>query len=60
MDGAQAFVSDIPRGKPEWKDDNPLAAIREFLKRRPNFEVDPHYTRMHITSNPQGFLKRIS
>ncbi len=58
MDGAQAHVSDIPRGKQEWKTDNPLAAIREFVATRPHFESDPHYTRMHVTSNPEGFLYR--
>ena len=58
MDGAQAHVSDIPRGKQEWKTDNPLEAIREFLKNHPDFESDPHYTRMHVTSNPEGFLRR--
>ncbi len=59
MDGAQAHVSDIPRGKPEWKQDHPLAAIEAFLKERPEFEVDPHYTRLRVTSNPAGFLKRV-
>jgi len=34
-DGAQAFVSDIPRGKPEWKESNPLIAIHDFPKRHP-------------------------
>src|SRR6185436_19266414 len=45
MDGAQAHVSDIPRGKPEWKEDNPLAALEIFSKTHPEFEVDPYYTR---------------
>ena len=60
MDGAQAYVWDIPRGKREWKDDNPLIAIHEFLANRKDFKIDPHYTRMHVTSNPEGFLQRIS
>ena len=60
MDGAQAHVSDIPRGKPEWRDDNPLAAIDIFLKTHPEFEVDAHYTRMRVTSNPSGFLRRLA
>jgi cephalosporin hydroxylase len=58
MDGAQAYVSDIPRGKKEWRDDNPLVAIRQFLKTHPEFKSDPHYTRMHITSNPEGYLRK--
>jgi cephalosporin hydroxylase len=59
MDGAQAHVWDIPRGKKEWREDNPLVAIREFLAVHPEFKSDPHYTRMHITSNPEGYLRRI-
>lgn len=57
-DGAQAWVWDIPNGKPEWKDDNPLGAIHKFLSSHPEFTVDPHWTRWGITSSPQGFLKR--
>lgn len=59
MDGSQAHVWDIPRGKPEWKNDNPLAAIRQWLPRHPDFRVDPHFTRMAITASPEGFLRRL-
>lgn len=57
-DGAQAWVWDIPNGKPEWKDDHPLNAIHKFLKSHPEFTIDPHWTRLGITSSPDGFLKR--
>jgi len=60
MDGAQALVWDTPNGKEEWKDDNPLVAIHEFLNKNPNFQIDPHYTRMHVTSSPDGFLRRLT
>ncbi|HYR89067.1 MAG TPA: CmcI family methyltransferase [Terriglobia bacterium] len=60
MDGAQSQVWDIPRGKKEWKDDNPLPAIRDFLSSHPEFQSDSSYTRMHVTSNPEGFLRRLS
>lgn len=60
MDGLQANVSDIPTGKEEWKHDNPLRAIDEFIKKYPGWEVDPFYNRFKITSNPKGFLKRVS
>jgi cephalosporin hydroxylase len=60
MDGAQALVGDIPRAKPGWKHDDPLRAIHEFLHSHPEFEIDPHYTRFGVTSNPDGFLKRKS
>ena len=59
MDGAQALVSDIPRGNPEWRTDNPLAAIRDFLASDNRFEADPTFERFGMTSVPHGFLKRV-
>ncbi len=58
MDGAQALVHDIPRGKAEWRDDNPLRAIHTFLERHPEWEIDPYYNRLLVTSNPDAFLRR--
>lgn len=58
MDGLQADVWDIPRGKPEWREDNPKRAIHEFVAAHPEWEIDPHYNRMKVTSNPDGFLRR--
>lgn len=58
MDGAQAHVWEIPRCKNLSRDDNPLRAIKEFLKDHPEWEVDEHYNRMQVTSNPGGFLRR--
>ena len=58
MDGAQAHVWDTPRGKPEWRDDNPLQAISDFLGAHPEFVDDPHWTRGHVTCSPSGFLRR--
>ena len=61
MDGAQGLVWDIPSGKPEWREDNPLRAIDAFVERHSaEWEVDPHYTRMAVTSNPRGYLRRKS
>jgi cephalosporin hydroxylase len=59
-DGAQAWVWDIPRGKPEWRDDHPLKAIHAFLARHPEFTIDPHWTRYGITSSPDGWLKKVA
>ena len=59
MDGAQAFVWDIPNGKSEWKTDNPLVAIEAFMENNTMFEIDDHYTRLKVTANPEGFLKRV-
>ena len=58
MDGVQEMLSDTPSGNIEWKHDNPLAAIREFLSRHSDWKDDPYYTRTHITCNPSGFLRR--
>lgn len=58
-DGAQALVGDIPRGKPEWKNDNPLLAIERFTSQHTNFEIDNHFTRFGTTSSPRGFLKKV-
>jgi len=59
QDGAQKWVADIPRGKAEWIDDNPLNAIDDFLKSNNDFVVDETYTRLGISSSPGGYLKRI-
>lgn len=58
MDGAQAHVWDTPRGKPEWRDDNPLPAIAEFAAAHPEFTGEDHWTRALVTSSPHGFLRR--
>lgn len=58
MDGAQALVSDIPRGKPEWAEDNPLTAVRDFLAGSDEFERDASFERFGSTCVPEGFLKR--
>ena len=60
MDGAQAFVWDIPNGKPEWKEDNPLKAIEKFIKSNPQFIIDPYHNRLKVTSNPKGFLRKLT
>jgi cephalosporin hydroxylase len=59
-DGSQAWVWDIPRGKPEWKDDHPLNAIHRFLAAHAEFQIDPHWTRLGITSSPDGFLRKLT
>jgi cephalosporin hydroxylase len=60
MDGAQAYVWDIPNAKPGWKDDNPLIAIEKFVKKDKRFVIDEHYTRLKVTSNPKGYLRRLT
>lgn len=58
MDGAQEWAADLPNGKSEWRTDNPLMAIREFMEGNQDWEIDEYYSRMKITSSPQGFLRR--
>lgn len=57
-DGAQALVSDVPGGKPEWRDSSPLHAIRRFLAENHEFAIDEACTRFGITSNTSGYLRR--
>ena len=59
MDTSQRLVHDMPRGKPEWKQDNPWEAVKEFIEENYNFEIDPYWTRLRISSNECGFLRRI-
>jgi cephalosporin hydroxylase len=58
MDGSQRDVWDIPRGKAEWREDHPLKAVEDFLKVHPEFVVDPHWTRLAVTSSAGGYLRR--
>ena len=60
MDGAQAFVWDIPNGKPEWKEDNPLMAIEEFIKKNNDFVIDERCNKLFVTSNPKGYLRKVT
>lgn len=36
-DGVMADLADNPRGRPEWRHDNPQAAARQFAAENPNF-----------------------
>lgn len=58
MDGGAAHVWDIPRDQSKYKDNHPLLAVADFLTSHLDFEVDPHYNRLGITSSPLGFLRR--
>ena len=59
MDGVQAFFWDGPTGKPEWRDNSPLHALRRFISETKDFRVDDHYCRLQITTSPEGFLRRL-
>lgn len=51
-------LADTPNGDPAWKQDNPLAALRDFLAENPCFASDPEWSKYLVTFAPQGFLKR--
>jgi cephalosporin hydroxylase len=57
-DGNMDMLNDVPGGKQEWVQDNPRVAVRDFLARHPEFELDPEPTRLATTYWPDGFLKR--
>lgn len=39
-DGIMKDLYDVPRGSNEWKSDNPLEAVMEFVKKHPEFVVE--------------------
>ncbi|MFN0065875.1 MAG: cephalosporin hydroxylase family protein [Chlamydiales bacterium] len=66
-DGIKEELADTPRGKAHWKEDNPRAAILEFLERHPEFVLDspqPLYsknrTHENISHFSGGWLKKMA
>lgn len=58
------FVEDMPKAffqdRPWDSGNNPKTAVREWLARNSNFEVDASYqNRLMVTVAPEGFLRRI-
>jgi cephalosporin hydroxylase len=60
FDGVMTMLTDAPSGSPSWRDDNPLEAVRDFLRDHEEFEIDQSYNRLGATHCPQGFLRRRS
>ncbi len=60
FDGVMEWVADAPIGRREWKRDNPTEAVKYFLKKNSEFELDPYYNRLNVTYCPSGFLRRKS
>ena len=48
----------VPGSQKSWDKDNPLEAIKEFLKTNSNFEIDTEYNKLFVSSCPNGFLRR--
>jgi cephalosporin hydroxylase len=57
------FVDDVPADvfpdRPWGPGNNPKTAVREFLARHPEFEVDATFDKLMITAAPGGFLRRL-
>jgi cephalosporin hydroxylase len=58
FDEVMPMVADAPNGKPTWDVDNPLEAVRDFLKDHPDFEIDRSYERLAVTYCRSGVLRR--
>jgi cephalosporin hydroxylase len=65
-DGSMKDLHDVPRGKPEWKQDNPTMAALEFAKKHQEFVIEqPAWTfndsdlKENITHWPSAWLKRL-
>jgi cephalosporin hydroxylase len=43
----------------KYIDNSPMEAVREFLKRNKNFEIDKNFNKLYVSSSPDGYLKRI-
>lgn len=58
FDGVMRSVADAPNGHPGWIDDNPLAAVEDYLTDHPEFTQDRSYERLAVTYCQGGFLRR--
>jgi len=66
-DGNMKDLWDVPRGKPEWRVDNPCAAAEafaathpEFVMEEPPFPFNESDITARVTYWPAAFLKRLS
>lgn len=64
-DGVMENLSDVPRGTPEWKTDNPSEAARRFAAAHPEFVLEQPawlFNESQLTRNlthwPDGWLRR--
>jgi cephalosporin hydroxylase len=64
-DGIMRDLGDVPRGRPEWRHDNPVTAAEEFVAAHPEFVLDPPAWRFNesdlrqpITAWPGAWLRR--
>lgn len=65
-DGSMQFLDDVPRGRAEWKTDNPSEAAIEFAARHPEFVLEQPVwpfnesaLRENVTHWPSAWLRRL-
>jgi cephalosporin hydroxylase len=65
-DGSMRDLYDVPRGKPEWIDDNPTAAAAAFATEHPEFVIEQPawpFNESELTDNithwPGAWLRRV-
>jgi cephalosporin hydroxylase len=58
FDSVMTMVSDAPNAGQNWGEDNPLAAVSDYLREHNEFEVDPSFNRLEVTYCQSGFLRR--
>ena len=64
-DGFMKYLCDVPRGKVEWIKDNPAEAVKKFIKRHSEFEIEKPTWPFNesgltedVTHWPEAYLKR--
>jgi cephalosporin hydroxylase len=64
-DGIMQDLHDVPRGRSEWRDDNPAVAAREFVAAHPEFTIEAPAWRFNestldrpITAWPCAWIRR--
>lgn len=65
-DGIMEMLAGAPRSEPDWRENNPLQAVREWLTQHPEFAlVEPDFmfnegvVTRRVTYWPDGFIKRV-
>jgi cephalosporin hydroxylase len=65
-DGVMMWLSDVPRGRTEWRDDNPEAAAREFVGlndgfvlEQPEWPFNESELGTNVTHWPGAWLRRV-
>jgi cephalosporin hydroxylase len=66
-DGIMADLADVPRGQPQWTDDNPTRAAREFAQshpqqfviEQPQWPFNESDLQVNITHWPGAWLRRL-